>query len=155
MSENTIMLYNLKYLDPQRTLIQANIGNNECITIDQNNDIHNLYSRCVSGEFGEISEEYIQQLESIDPLEEYRKKLNCSLLQGKAILYQYGLLDQVENLIANSDFLVQLAWNNASVFERKSPLVEQFKSQLTWPDGSNITDEDLDRLFEEARLLKF
>ena len=138
-----------KFLNPEKTVIQALVNNEVLITIEKDNDVYNLYDRCANGEFGEISEEEI--FYPADPIEEYRATLKCSPLQAKVLLYQYGLLEDVERLIAESEFIIQLAWKEATVFERNSRIIRAMKYDLTWPDGSEITDEQLDNLFEEAR----
>jgi hypothetical protein len=144
---------NLKYLNPEKTMIQAMLENGTYITIEQEYDAYNLFDRCISGEFGPISEDEI--VYPPDPIDIYRSTLRCSPLQAKAILYQYGLLEQVEQIINDADFIVQLAWREATVFERSSKLIQALKNDLTWPDGSEITDEQLDNLFVEAQSIVF
>jgi hypothetical protein len=78
-----------------------------------------------------------------------------SRLQAKAIMFQYGILESVEQLITQSDFLVQLAWKEAIQFRRVSPLVETLKLDVAMPDGSPLTDELLDAMFLEASLIVF
>lgn len=149
------MLINLKYLNQELTVIQALNDENIHICIEQNINPE-LFDECLSGIYGTIEnfEDSVPEIET-DPLIIYRKTLECSRLQAKAILYQNGILDQVDALVANSDFLVQLAWKEAQIIKRSSPLIEMLKSQLTWPDESPITDEDLDNLFLEAAAINF
>lgn len=149
------MLINLKYLNREETAIQALNEENNHILIEQNVNLE-LFNDCVSGVYGSIEnfDDSGPDIET-DPLIIYRKTLECSRLQAKAILYQNGILDQVDALVANSDFLVQLAWKEAQVIKRASPLIEMLKTQLTWVDDTPITDEDLDNLFEEAKRIEF
>jgi hypothetical protein len=149
------MLINLKYLNREKTAIQALNEENNHILIEQNVNLE-LFNDCVSGAYGFIENFDDSGLDiETDPLIIYRKTLECSRLQAKAILYQNGILDQVDALVANSDFLVQLAWKEAQVIKRASPLIEMLKTQLTWVDDTPITDEDLDNLFEEAKRIEF
>jgi hypothetical protein len=83
-------------------------------------------------------------------IEEKRELMVCSRLQAKATLFQYGLLDQVEELVKQSDFLTQLAWNEAIEIRRNSPIILNLKEQLKLPDGTQITDEILDEMFRQA-----
>jgi hypothetical protein len=151
-----MILTELKYLNSEQTVIQAKKEDGVYITIEQEYDIYELFDRCVSGEFGEISDELIVNLPTpLSEIEIYRNSLECSRLQAKAILYQYGLLAQVESIIETSDFLVKLAWAEAQVFKRNSPLINSLKTQLTWEDETPITDEQLDQLFKEAKEIEF
>jgi hypothetical protein len=149
------MLINLKYLNREETSIQALNEENNHILIEQDVNLE-LFNDCVSGVYGPIEnfDDSGPEIET-DPLIIYRTTLECSRLQAKAVLYQNGILDQVDALVANSDFLVQLAWKEAQVIKRASPLIEMLKSQLTWVDDTPITDEDLDTLFEEAKKIEF
>lgn len=76
-----------------------------------------------------------------------------SALQAKAILLQYDLLDTVEALVAEQDAIVQLAWKEATEFNASSGIISSLKPHITWPDGSDITDEEWDQLFIEASTL--
>ncbi len=149
------MLTNLKYLNQENTIIQALNDENIHICVEQNADPE-LFDECLSGVYGTIEEYYnIESEIETDPLIIYRNTLECSRLQAKAILYQNGILEKVDALVENSDFLVQLAWKEAQTIRRSSPLIEMLKSQLTWLDNTPITDEDLDTLFEEAKKIEF
>ena len=147
------MLTNLKYLNKQNTIIQALNDENTHICVEQSINPE-LFDECLSGVYGVIQEYYDIEPET-DPLIIYRNSLECSRLQAKAILYQNGILEEVDALVGNSDFLVQLAWKEAQTIRRSSPLIEMLKSQLTWIDNTPITDEDLDTLFEEAKKVEF
>jgi hypothetical protein len=96
----------------------------------------------------------IEEQEEI-PIEERRKFMVVSRLQAKAIMYQYGILESVENTISQSDFVTQLAWKEAIQFRRLSPLVETLKTEISFPDGSTLTDEILDDMFIQAALIDF
>ena len=69
-----------------------------------------------------------------------------SSFQARAALYQMGLLDDVEALMASpsADPLAKLAWSNATEFRRNSPTVESMKPLL------GLTDAQLDDLFRFA-----
>lgn len=114
------------------------------------------YDKALAGDFGEVAI-YSQEddLSYVDPIVEYRNNLKCSRLQAKAVLHQYNMLDGVDAMVANSDFIVQLAWQEAAVFERNSIVVSTMKEFLKWPDGSALTDEELDELFEAAKQIQF
>lgn len=79
-------------------------------------------------------------------LEQQRASMVCSPYQGKAALFQAGLLDDVESLIANSatDTLTKLAWSNATEWKRLSPMIVSLSSAL------GLTDSQIDDLFTEA-----
>ena len=83
-----------------------------------------------------------------------RSKMKCSRLQAKAILHVYDILDRLEYIVENSDFVTKLAWKEASEFRRDSPLIIALTSAVKWPDGSDITEEDMDDLFISAANLE-
>lgn len=93
------------------------------------------------------------QLWRVDPLppetiserlQARREAMVISRFQGEAALYQAGLLDDVEALIAGADPLVQIAWQRVTEFRRLSPMIASIAQALGW------TDEQLDALFETA-----
>jgi hypothetical protein len=88
-------------------------------------------------------------------ISDIRNVTACTKLQGKAVLYEYGLLDAVEALVAQADFITQLSWKEASTFKRNSPVLLALQTHLAWPNGDKITDEDLDALFTRAAELDF
>ena len=63
--------------------------------------------------------------------------------QAKAALLMAGQLQAVEDLIAQSDALTQLAWREAD-FSRASPMIAGMAAQLEWDDAY------LDDLFRRA-----
>jgi hypothetical protein len=88
-------------------------------------------------------------------IEERREYMIISRLQAMAIMYQYGILEQVEQIVADSDFIVQLAWKEAMEFRRLSPLIETLKTQIIMKDGLPISEQTLDVMFSEAMELQF
>lgn len=70
-------------------------------------------------------------------------------LQAKAALLQAGRLAQVEGLIANSDPMVQLAWNEASEFQRDSPTIATLAALV------GMSQTEIDNLFIAAATIKF
>jgi hypothetical protein len=66
-------------------------------------------------------------------------------LQAKVALMNAGLLDSVEEAIANADPLVKLAWAEAMTFERNSPALLAIAEDLA------MSSSDLDDLFAAAR----
>lgn len=70
-----------------------------------------------------------------------------SRLQAKLQLLEIGLLDEVEDLVAQ-DRKVQLYWNEADNFYRTDSIL------LIMATALKLTDEQLDDLFIEASKLK-
>lgn len=66
--------------------------------------------------------------------------------QALAALHSSGLLDQVETMMAqdSTDTLTKLAWQNAQVFKRYSPMVLSMAKALC------LSDPQLDGLFIDA-----
>ncbi len=141
-------LKKLHYVGDRKT-IQALNENNVYVTIEINNP---LYKDCISGKFGKICQ---SEQEHDDNNIKAQKKVKCSRLQAKVILHQYNLLEQVEKLVEESDFIVKLAWKEAHIFERDSVIIEALRDRLRWGDGEMVSDADISKLFNEAALLKF
>jgi hypothetical protein len=79
-------------------------------------------------------------------VEQWRQSASCTPFQGKAALFQAGLLDDVEALIANAatDTLTKLAWANAVEWKRNSPMITSLSTAL------NMADTQVDDLFKAA-----
>ena len=161
----TIYLYetlkNLKYTDSSKIIIQGEVDaiddkkKRATTFVCFEKNVSSMFDSLVAGNYGVIQEPNVIIAPILSELELYRSKLECSRLQAKAVLYQNGMLDAVNALIEQSDFLVQMAWNEAQVIRRTSPIIEVLKSQIKWPDGSSLSDEDLDALFETAKTIEF
>ena len=67
-----------------------------------------------------------------------------SPLQLKAALLAVGRLQAIEQAVAQADPLTQLAWKEASVFSRTSPLLRQMSAALA------IADDEVDAIFRAA-----
>jgi hypothetical protein len=84
-----------------------------------------------------------------------QEDITITRLQAKAILATYNLLQTVEDIIAQQDFIVQLAWKEASVFVLSSAMIQSLKPLVKWPDGTDITEEQWIGLFMQAQNLTF
>lgn len=67
--------------------------------------------------------------------------------QGMLALLAAGLLEQVEQIIAQSPRAVQITWDAAQDFDRNNPLIEAIAYQI------GLTESDIDNLFIEAAKL--
>lgn len=83
--------------------------------------------------------------EQAERLAAWRANASCTPLQGKIELNNENLLTQAEQAVAASDKNTQLAWANAIIWLRTSPMIETLGAQL----GLNPTD--LDNLFKAAQ----
>ncbi len=70
--------------------------------------------------------------------------LSVTRLQAKAALLGAGLLAQIEAFVASADDMTQLAWREASTFDRRSLLVIGLANEF------GLSDEQLDALFIAA-----
>lgn len=68
-------------------------------------------------------------------------------LQAKMALYNAGLLDDADAIIAQADGVTTLFWREAATFERSHPLIASLGAQL------GLTSEDIDALFVAAAQL--
>lgn len=79
-------------------------------------------------------------------LEQWRQSASCTPFQGKAALFNAGLLDDVEALIASAgtDTITKLAWANAVEWRRSSAMITSLA------DALQMDEEQVDTLFREA-----
>ncbi len=82
------------------------------------------------------------------------QEVEVTRLQAKAALLRMGLLDQVEALVGNLDQMTRLAWAEATTFRRDSPLLNALGPYLVWPDGTALSEADLDALFALAETIE-
>lgn len=78
-------------------------------------------------------------------LEAWRANTSCTPLQGKIELNNEGLLTNAEAAVAAADKNTQLAWANAIIWYRTSPLIETLGTEL------GLSPIDLDNLFKQAQ----
>lgn len=86
----------------------------------------------------------VSQEEYDTRLAAYRSTLSCTPLQGKIELDNRELLDAAEAEVAAADKITKLAWNNATIWYRTSPMIE------TLGAGLGLSPDDLDNLFVQA-----
>ena len=79
-------------------------------------------------------------------LDKWRATTEVSRFQARVTLYNFGLLDAVNKLMADSTtpFVAKEAWESAQVFKRNSPTV------ITLGAGLKLTEEQIDELFKAA-----
>jgi hypothetical protein len=74
--------------------------------------------------------------------------------QARLALLAYGLLSQVDAALAALPSpqreAAQIEWEYAADLRRDHPLVQSLKYSLIKPDGTPVTDGDLDGLFIAA-----
>lgn len=67
--------------------------------------------------------------------------------QARLLLYQDGLLDQVEQLVASQGGAVQIEWEYATIIERDSALTQAIAAEL------QLTPEQIQDMFTRASVL--
>lgn len=79
-------------------------------------------------------------------LQEMRSKMVVSPFQGRMALFNSGLMNQVEAIIANPDTPqeTKIAWEYAIEWKRLSPMIEGLGYAL------GLSSEQIDDLFNEA-----
>lgn len=83
--------------------------------------------------------------EQAERLATWRASTSCTPLQGKIELNNQGLLEAAESAVAAGDTTTKLAWANAIIWLRTSPLIETLGTQL------GLSPDDLDNLFIQAQ----
>jgi hypothetical protein len=85
--------------------------------------------------------------EQQERLDAWRASTSCTPLQGKIELDNQGLLDDAETIVAAADRVTKLAWANATIWYRTSPMIETIGTELS------LSPTDLDNLFKAAQLI--
>ena len=75
-----------------------------------------------------------------------RAAMVANRMQARIALHQAGLLSQVEDAVAQADPVAQIAWTDATEFQRLSPTIAALADAIDPP----LTDEQLDAIFEAA-----
>ena len=83
-----------------------------------------------------------------EALEAWRATAEVSRFQALAALYADGKLDDAEAAVAAAGGLTVIAWQNAQVFKRSSPMLATLAPAL------GFDDEALDGLFLAAALIE-
>lgn len=83
-----------------------------------------------------------------ETLEAWRSTAEVSRFQAFAALYADGKLDDAEAAVAAAGGLTVIAWQNAQVFKRTSPMMNALAPAL------GLDDEALDALFLAAALIE-
>lgn len=73
-----------------------------------------------------------------------RATMRCSRFQARAAIHIAGLTGDVETAVAAADPIVQIAWADASEFQRASPTIAALAAAI------GLSDEDVDDLFRTA-----
>ena len=85
--------------------------------------------------------------EVVEPdAEDYRAAMTVSRMQAKLALLEAGRLDEIDAVMSEAPPDVQIAWQEATEFQRNSPTIAALNDALDPP----MSDEELDALFEAA-----
>jgi len=82
-----------------------------------------------------------------DELRDINVPVKISQLQGKLLLVQMGLIDQIEEMINQSGRPEQIYWTSATEWERTSSILNRLAPTI------GMTQEDLDQFFISASKL--
>lgn len=140
---------NPQYVTADQSSIRLEMDDGALRVVDRDGS-SDLFARAEAGEFGAVTP--FDPAFDVTPSAE--REIVVSRLQAKAALLQMGLLDQVEALMAGLDAMTQLAWREATSFHRQSPLLNALSAYVTWPDGTVLSDADLDQLFRLAETIE-
>lgn len=82
-------------------------------------------------------------------------EIKVSAIQLRAMLYQQGIYDDIDNYLNNLNDLSSILWNHSSYFSLSSDIIKLITEKTKWPDGKPLTDNDMQELFEDAAKLQF
>lgn len=142
-------MQNPQYMTADQASIRLELEGGALRIVDRDGP-SDLFARAEVGEFGIVAP-FDPALDVIPPAV---PAMTVSRLQAKAALLQMGLLDQVEALMGGMDAMTQLAWREATAFHRQSPLLNALSVYVTWPDGSALSESDIDQLFRLAETIE-
>ena len=142
-------MQNPQYMTVDQGVIRLELDDGTLRIVDRDGP-SDLFARAEAGEFGTVAP-FDPALDVTPPAE---PEMAVSRLQAKAALLQMGLLDQVEALMAGMDAMTQLAWREAISFDRSSPLLNALAPYLSWPDGTALSESDIDQLFRLAQMIE-
>ena len=142
-------MMNPQYITADLSSIRLDMNDGGLRVIDRNGP-SDLFARAEAGEFGTVAD--FDPAFDVTPPVEAEKVV--TRLQAKAALLQMGLLDQVEALMGGMDAMSQLAWREATTFHRQSPLLNALAPYLSWPDGTALSEGDIDQLFFLAQTIE-
>lgn len=93
---------------------------------------------------------WIAEYEAVGIIEVARQNMYVERYQARSALYNAGLLDDVNTLMADpaTNPLVVIAWEDAKIFKRLSPTVTLMGEAL------GLSDSQLDTLFHDAFLIE-
>ena len=140
-------MYNPRFLTEDGDLIAVDVDPDTIATFEKG--VNPEYDTALGGSYGSVA--------PYAPVADDGPATPDSVVsrfQAKAALLQMGLLDQVESLMVGMDPMTRLAWAEAVEFRRSSPLLNSLAPYLTWPDGTALTEPDLDDLFNLAQTIE-
>lgn len=142
-------MQNPQYVTADQSSIRLELDDGAPRIVDRDGP-SDLFARAEAGAFGAVA--------AFDPVCDVTRPTEpekvASRLQAKAALLQMGLLDQVEALMVGMDPMTRLAWTEAVEFRRSSPLLNGLAPYLAWPDGTALSELDLDELFNLAQTIE-
>lgn len=142
-------MMNPQYITADLSSIRLDMDDGGLRVVDRDGP-SDLFARAEAGEFGVVVA--FDPAYDVTPPVEAEKVV--TRLQAKAALLRMGLLDQVEALMGGMDAMTQLAWREAISFDRSSPLLNALAPYLSWPDGTDLSESDIDQLFILAQTIE-
>ncbi len=73
-----------------------------------------------------------------------RLGVSVTRAQGRVALHNAGLLDSAEAAVAAGGKVLQITWEDATIWYRKSAMIADIA------DALGLTDDDVDQLFKDA-----
>lgn len=137
----------LKFLDKDQTIISMIDENgNKLYAVKGNN---RLYDEAVQGKYGKIT-----PFSEVEKKRRYNEDVVVEKVKLKYILLKYKLLSDLEYIISNMDEFTKLSWNDSVYINKKSKFITLLQKSVKFPDGSDITKEDINEIFIEAEKLE-
>lgn len=139
------VLYNLKSLAADNSIIQAQTGTNPddpWIAIELAEDPI-LHAKCIAGDFGDIETYVAAQAVDGSPV------VTVESARLKIVFQENALLEPATAKINGSLQSLQLAWN-AQTWQTNGLVITYLKNNLKWADDAPITDEEWNDMFEQT-----
>lgn len=109
-----------------------------------------LYEKAINGEFGKIA-----PYEEVERIRKYKQDIIVEKVKLKYILLKYKILYDFEHIISQMDDITKLIWNDSTYINKENELMVLLQKTVNFPDGSEITKDDINEIFIEAEKIEF
>lgn len=138
----------LKFLNEEHTMISMIDKDNKTIFAFKNFN-EELFDRAINGEFGEITPYSV-----VEKQRKYEEDIVVEKVKLKYVLLKYKVLSDFEYIVSQMDEITKLVWNDSTHINKENSLMVLLQKSVKFPDGSDITKDDINEIFIEAEKIE-